>query len=98
MPTVAVPIRTAFWEVRSEIRTFRLQNSITGQPEPRTVRVLPNDTTGGVATICCFASASAGVSASAPRAIAMQAIRRTKGWYPDGFALVRAFARVPPCA
>src|SRR3954470_21214888 len=44
-------MRKAFWSDCSAIRTFRRQNSITGHPRPRTVRVSPNATESGSAVI-----------------------------------------------
>jgi hypothetical protein len=59
------PIRNAFWAERSERRTVRLQNSITGQPLPLMTSVSPKWTGLGRAVTLWLAAAGAARSANA---------------------------------
>jgi hypothetical protein len=60
-----LPIRKAFWAERSESRTVRLQNSITGQPFPLITSVSPKWTGFGRAVTVWVAAAGAANRAKA---------------------------------
>ena len=72
-------MRNAFWPERSESRTVRLQNSITGQPRPLTTSVSPNATGLGLALTRCLAAAPGTSGPAAHRATSKTATQRTRG-------------------
>src|SRR5215213_8346327 len=64
LPTFVEPMWNAFWSDRSDSRTVRLQNSITGQPLPVTVSFWPKCTGLGEAEIDGGAAGAAPASSA----------------------------------